>query len=99
MTDPRSLSPDQRELIDACEKVALLPVPLVEDDFQEASEVVCDLLEARGQALRGEARLTPEALLKYELGMRRDGHEVAADGLRRMIAAYNDGVAWRAALS
>lgn len=60
---PRDLTPDQRELLEACEAVALLPRPLVEADFKQASGEALDLLEARSQQIRGDDHISIEALV------------------------------------
>ena len=97
MTDPRDLSPDQRELLDACEQVALLPRPLVEADFDDAANVALDLFEQRGLAFRDDDNLTIEPLAKHAAGLRREGHLLAADGVRLMIMVWLAGVEVRAA--
>ncbi len=96
MTDP---SPDQRELIEACEAVAMLPQPIQEDAFEPLADRAIDLIEERGQVLRGEDRISLEALMKYEVGLRRDGYAVAADGIVIMLMVYERGSEVRAAKS
>jgi hypothetical protein len=91
-SDPRSLSPDRRELLDALEKITLLPRPINEDDFAPLADHAIDLIEKRGQAIRGDKGISPETLLKYEAGLRRDGHGVAADGVAIMLMVYAEGV-------
>jgi hypothetical protein len=97
MTDPRDLSPDQREFLDAWEQIARLPVPLVENDFEPLADHALDLVEARGEAIRGDDKLTIETLMIHEKGLRHAGHELAADGVQRVIDAYRAGVRFRAA--
>jgi len=87
MGDPH-LSPDQRELLDVLEQIEALPSPLVEDDFAPLADRALEILEARGLDLRGAKTIAPHVLMVYEAGFRQDGHEKAADGIKRMIHVY-----------
>ena len=95
MTDPRTLSDDQRELLDKLEKIAMLPRPLVEVDFEEASKNALDLLERRGIELRDDDNVTIETLAVYAAGLRKDGFLLAADGVKLMIMAVWRFMEWR----
>jgi hypothetical protein len=86
--DPRSLSPDQRDLLDILERIALLPEPIQENSFVDLATEACDLIEERGKALRGEPRLTIDTLAKYRAGFEKDGHELAAEGVKRIIERF-----------
>jgi hypothetical protein len=88
MTDPRTLTTDQRDLLDALEAVALLPQPIQEDDFLPVCDRAVGLLEARGFALRGQEKPQLATLLLYELHLRRDGHHVAGDGLQLLVERF-----------
>src|SRR4051812_10953634 len=85
MTDPRSLTTDQREFLDAFEQVALLrgdPDATLET-LVERFRRVLDMIEERVQQTKGRGVLE-EDLVGYEAGFRRDGHDVAADGAALM---------------
>jgi hypothetical protein len=58
MTDPRDITGDQAEFLDVLEQLALLPQPIVEDDFLPLSERALDLMEARGLVPLTLARFT-----------------------------------------
>ncbi len=88
MTDPRSLSPDQRELLDAFEQVALLPEPIQEYPFVDLADQALTLMEDRGKALRDEPRVTLDALARYRAGFLKDGHQLAAEGVNRIIERF-----------
>jgi hypothetical protein len=88
MTDPRNLSPDQRELLDACEKVAQLPIPSTDLELEPVADRVLDLLEAPGLQIRGDDRLTIETLGRYYAGFLNDGHDLAAEGIQRLGARW-----------
>ena len=84
MTDPRDLTPDQRELLDAFEAVALLdPEAATMDDLVEAFDRVLTLLEARVQQTKGRGLLDVD-LAAYGAGFLRDGHVCAAEGAALM---------------
>lgn len=88
--DPRDLSPDQRELLDLLEQVAGLPRPIVEDDLVPLIDEILPVLDARGRAFRGEDhQLTIDDLYIHESGLRRDGFELAADGLQILILRWH----------
>jgi hypothetical protein len=82
--DPQPLSPDQRDLQDALEQVALLPDGLTDDEIAEPVDRAVTLLENRVQHFHGR-ELRDSDLLVYERGFRRDGHDLAADGLVRLL--------------
>jgi hypothetical protein len=86
--DPWSLTADQRQLLDICEQIRLLPEPIAEDLFVDLATEACDLIEERGKALHGEPRLTIDTLAKYRAGFDKDGHELAAEGIGRIIERY-----------
>ena len=92
MTDPRNLSPDQRELLDKLEKIALLPRPLVEADFEDASNDALDLLDARGLEFRDDDGVNIDTLARKVRG--RPPQRRIPARLRR-CAADDQGVAGR----
>jgi hypothetical protein len=83
MTDPRDLSPDQRELLDACEQVALLPpdAPLEAlEKVEEAFDAALTLMEADHGG-----RLMDKDIIGYRDRFLADGQQVAAEGVQRML--------------
>lgn len=92
MTDPRSLTPEKRHLLDLCEKIALLPRPIQEPEFEPAADDVIDELEERN----GGAMVTDAQLIELEAEFRSDGHVAAADGVALMLMVIEMGVAKRA---
>ena len=97
--DPRNITPDQAEVLTALEAIALLPVPIQEDDFEPLADHALDLLEARGGAIRGAGPLTPADLVVHERGLRQLGHGLAADGVQRLLDVLRAGYDARAALN
>ena len=67
-SDPRSLSPDQRELQDACERVALLTPDASQDDVIDAFDAALTLMEARVLEFHGGERLLDDDLSATGLG-------------------------------
>lgn len=88
MTDPRSLTDDQRELLDALERIALLPEPIQEHPFVDLADNALTLIEERGKALRGEPHITLDTVARYRAGFLKDGHELAAEGVNRILDRY-----------
>jgi hypothetical protein len=88
MTDPRDITGDQAEFLDVLEQLALLPQPIVEDDFLPLSERALDLMEARGLVLRGEEKPTIETLSNYRRRVLLDGHELASAGVALLIVRW-----------
>ena len=86
--DPRSLSGDQRGLLDAFEQIALLPEPIQEHPFVDLADSALTLMEERGKALRGEPHITLDTVARYRAGFLKDGHELAAEGVNRIIERY-----------
>jgi hypothetical protein len=82
--DPQPLSPDQRDLQDALEQVALLPDELTDDQIAEPVDRALTLLGERVQHFHGR-ELRDTDLLIYEQGLHRDGYDLAADGVLRLL--------------
>jgi hypothetical protein len=83
--DPRNLSPDQRELLDVCEQVALLTPDASQDDVIDAFDAALTLMEARVLEFHGRERLLDDDLFRYRAGFVVDGHHLATEGVQRMI--------------
>ena len=96
MNDPRSVSRDQGELLDACERVALLTPDASHDDVIDAFDAALTLMEARVLEFHGRERLLDDDLFRYRAGFFVDGHQLAAEGVQRMIDRLAEGEAIRA---
>jgi len=94
--DPRSLSRDQRELLDALEQLALLPDITTDEEIQQPVDRALDLLKDRVGRVTGRERLIDNDLLMYEFALRRDGFDLAADGVMRLLQRSSAEVSRRA---
>jgi hypothetical protein len=70
------------------EQLALLPVPIPEDDLALLGDRACDLMEARGLAIHGE-KPTIETLVRHRRGLLREGHDLAALGMAVLIVRWS----------
>ena len=80
MTDPRDVTLDRSELLDVLERLALLPIPVDEDDLALLGGRAFDLLEARTGT-----KTTIPILSHYRRNLRADGHELASAGVALLI--------------
>lgn len=85
MTDPRTPQPaDQQALQQALEQVALIPDGLTDQETYEPVDQALTLLEERVQHFHNRGLLDID-LIRYERGLRQDGHDLAADGVLRLL--------------
>jgi hypothetical protein len=94
MTDPRTpLSPDQRDVIDALEQVALLPDDVTVDELQPVTDRAIDVLKWRVQQAWDRDALLDGDLIYYEHNLRKDGFYLASDGAARLLARLQGEIA------
>jgi hypothetical protein len=81
-------SPDQQELLEVLERIAVLPWPIMEDALLPLAEQALDLIEARSREIRGEEMVTVETLVEYRRRLRKAGFEVASAGVAVLLLRY-----------
>jgi hypothetical protein len=90
MNDPRTLSPDNADLVTLCERLQMLPQPHNETDFGVLAGQIMPLIKAHFRTLKGADHKFDSLpdLAEYAIGLRDHGEELAADGVALLMLRW-----------